>query len=191
MSGGRCPNQRYSQPEANSLWTSLCIFCTWKTSADYCELAKALLVKDGLAADIVLVEDLEEFTAAFDKGRVRHHSGGLPVADLHGNRRVAGGAPAVSGHALCACFRDDRRGGGDRGDEGAGRRITCSSNGQSALGRWCGGRCGRRESQHARRQAEVELRRRDGYLRALTENSLDVLSHPQTVTGCSSTTAPR
>ena len=35
---------------------------------DFCELVKALLAKDGLAADIVLVGDLEGFIAALDKG---------------------------------------------------------------------------------------------------------------------------
>ena len=35
---------------------------------DFCELVKALLAKDGLAADTVLVRDLEEFVAALLKG---------------------------------------------------------------------------------------------------------------------------
>ena len=35
---------------------------------DFVELVKAILEKDGLAADIVLVKDLEEFVAALDKG---------------------------------------------------------------------------------------------------------------------------
>ena len=35
---------------------------------DYCGLVKALLEKDGLAADLVLVGDLKGFVAALDKG---------------------------------------------------------------------------------------------------------------------------
>ena len=142
---------------------------------DYCELVKALLEKDGLAADVVLVQDLKDFIAAVDKGRFD-----IILADYR--------LPNCTG---LDALREARRRcpstpfvlvSGTIGEQAA---IEAMKSGATdyVLKQWperlapAVRRAVREaENQQARQQAELELRRRDGYLRALTEHSLDVLS---------------
>src|ERR1035441_7214311 len=141
---------------------------------DYYELVKALLVKDGLAADIVLVRNLEEFTAAFDKGgfdiiladyRLPACTG---IDALREARQRCPGTPfvLVSGTIGEQVAIEAMRGGAT---------DYVLKQWPERLGPVVRRAVREAQSQHARRQAEVELRRRDGYLRAMTENSLDVL----------------
>src|ERR1019366_1004121 len=141
---------------------------------DFCKLAKALLEKDGLAADVVVVQDLEAFIAALDKGRfdIILADYRLPsctgIDALREARRRCPGTPFV----LVS---------GTIGEQVAIEAMKCGAT-DYVLKQWPErlGPVVRRavreaQSLHARRQAEAELRRRDGYLRAVTENSLDVL----------------
>ena len=142
---------------------------------DFCELVKALLAQDGLAADIVLVSGLEAFTAALDKGgfdiiladyrlatctgiealrEARQKCPGTPFVLVSGAIGEQAAIEAVKGGATDYVLkqRPERL-------APAVRRAVREA-----------------ENQHARKQTELELSRRDSYLRALTENSLDVLS---------------
>jgi PAS domain S-box-containing protein len=139
---------------------------------DFCALVKALLVQDGLAADIVLVKDLEEFTAALDKGgfdiiladyRLPSCTG---IQALREARQKCPGTPFV----LVS---------GTIGEQAAIEAMKCGAT-DYVLKQWPErlGPAVRRalreaENQQARKQAEVELSRREGYYRALMENSLD------------------
>ena len=142
---------------------------------DFCKLAKALLEKDGLAADVVVVQDLEAFIAALDKGRfdIILADYRLPsctgIDALREARRRCPGTPFVLVSGMV-------------GEQAAIEAMKCGAT-DYVLKEWperlapAVRRAVREaENQHARQQAELELRRRDGYLRALTENSLDVLS---------------
>jgi DNA-binding NtrC family response regulator len=140
---------------------------------DFCGLVKALLEKDGLAADIVLTEDLKGFIAALEKGgfdiiladyRLPTCTG---IDALREARQRCPGTPFV----LVS---------GTIGEQAAIESMKC---GARLLKQWPErlGPAVRRavreaENEKARRRAEVELSRREGYLRGLTENSLDVLS---------------
>jgi PAS domain S-box-containing protein len=142
---------------------------------DFCELVKALLEKDGLAAEIVLAGDLEQFIAALDKGGFD-----IILADYR--------LPSCTG---IEALREARQRcpdtpfvlvSGTLGEQAAIEALKCGAT-DYVLKQWperlapAVRRAVREaENQRARRQAEVELNRRDGYLRALTKNSLDVLS---------------
>ena len=142
---------------------------------DFCELVKALLEQDGLAAEVVLVGDLAHFIAALDKGGFD-----LILADYH--------LPTCTGLDALREARQRCPGtpfvlfSGTVGEQAAIEAMKCGAT-DYVLKQWTErlGPAVRRamreaESQQARRQAEAELSRRDGYFRALTENSLDVLS---------------
>jgi PAS domain S-box-containing protein len=142
---------------------------------DFCELAKTLLAKDGLAADIVLVGDLQEFVAALDKGgfdliladyRLPTCTG---IEALREARQRCPGTPFV----LVS---------GTIGEAAAIEAMKCGAT-DYVLKQWperlapAMRRAVREaESQQARRRAEEALGRREGYYRALMENSLDGLA---------------
>ena len=172
MSGGRYLYQRQQLTGTEQLMDRSLRILHLEDEPDFCELVKALLVKDGLAADIVLVEDLEEFTAALDKGgfdiiladyRLPSCTG---IEALREARQKCPGTPFV----LVS---------GTIGEQAAIEAMKCGAT-DYVLKQWPErlGPAVRRavreaESQQARKQAEVELSRREGYFRALTENSLD------------------
>ena len=142
---------------------------------DYCGLVKTLLEKDGLAADIVLTEDLKGFIAALEEGgfdiiladyRLPSCTG---IEALREARQRCPGTPFVVVS-------------GTIGEQAAIEAMKCGAT-DYVLKQWPErlGPAVRRavreaEDQQARRQAEVELSRREGYLRALTDDSLDVLA---------------
>jgi two-component system, cell cycle sensor histidine kinase and response regulator CckA len=142
---------------------------------DFCELVKALLAKDGLAADIVLVSGLEEFTAALDKGRfdIILADYRLPTCTgIDALREARQRCPATP-FVLVS---------GTIGEPAAIAAMKCGAT-DYVLKQWPerlapAVRRAVRESddQHARKQTELELHRREGYYRALTENSLDGLA---------------
>ena len=139
---------------------------------DYCGLVKALLEKDGLAADIVLTEDMRGFIAALEKGgfdiiladyRLPSCTG---IDALQEARQRCPGTPFV----LVS---------GTIGEPAAIEAMKCGAT-DYVLKQWperlapAVRRAVREaESQQARKRAEVELSRREGYYRALMENSLD------------------
>ena len=142
---------------------------------DFCELVKALLAQDGLAAEIVLVSGLEEFTAALDQGgfdiiladyRLANCTG---IEALREARQKCPGTPFV----LVS---------GAIGEQAAIEAVKCGATDYvlkqrpERLAPAVRRAAREAENQHARKQTELELSRRDSYLRALTENSLDVLS---------------
>jgi two-component system, cell cycle sensor histidine kinase and response regulator CckA len=142
---------------------------------DYCGLVKALLEKEGLATDIVLAEDMKGFIAALEKGGFD-----IILADYR--------LPSCTGIDALREARQRCPGtpflivSGTIGEQAAIEAMKCGAT-DYVLKQWPErlGPAVRRavreaESQHARRHAEGELNRRDSYLRALTENSLDVLS---------------
>ena len=142
---------------------------------DFSELVRALLEKDGLDADVILVGDMEAFTAALQNGGFD-----IILADFR--------LPTCTG---IEALREARRAcpatpfvlvSGTIGEQAAIEAMKCGAT-DYVLKQWPErlGPTVRRavqeaENQHARRQTELELGRRDSYLRALTENSLDVLA---------------
>jgi PAS domain S-box-containing protein len=142
---------------------------------DFCELVKALLAKEGLAAEIELVQDLAGFNAALGEREfdliladyrlptctglealreARQRCPGTPFVLVSGMLGEQAAIEAMKGGATDYVLKQwpERLG-------PAVRRAVREA-----------------ENQQARQQAEAELRRREGYLRALMENSLDVLA---------------
>ncbi len=141
---------------------------------DFCELVKALLVKDGLTADIVLVKDLEEFAAALDKDGFDIILSDYRLPSCTGIEALGEARQRCPGTPFVLLS-------GTIGEQAAIEAMKCGAT-DYVLKQWPErlGPVVRRavreaQNQRARRQAEMELHRRDGYLRALTENSLDVL----------------
>ncbi len=141
---------------------------------DFCELVKAILAKDGLAADIVLVKDLPGFVAALEKGGFD-----IILADYK--------LPSCTG---LEALREARQRCPDTpfvlvsGTVGEQAAIEAMKSGATdyVLKQWperlapVVRRAVREaENQQARKRVEVELSRRERFCRALTENSLDVL----------------
>jgi len=142
---------------------------------DFCELVKDLLNKEGLAADIVLAQDLAGFIAAlgqreFDLILADYR---LPTCTgldaLREARQRCPGTPfvLVSGVVGEQAAIEAMKG-------GATDYVLKQS--PERLGPAVRRAVREAENQRARQRAEAELRRREGYLRALMENSLDVLS---------------
>jgi sigma-B regulation protein RsbU (phosphoserine phosphatase) len=126
---------------------------------DFCKLAKALLEKDGLAADVVVVQDLEAFIAALDKGRfdIILADYRLPsctgIDALREARRRCPGTPFVLVSGMV-------------GEQAAIEAMKCGAT-DYVLKEWperlapAVRRAVREaENQHARQQAELELHRR-------------------------------
>ncbi len=141
---------------------------------DFCELVKALLVKEGWPPTSFWLRTWRSLAAALDKGGFD-----IILADYR--------LPTCTG---IEALREARQRCPDTpfvlvsGTIGEQAAIEAMRGGATdyVLKQWPErlGPVVRRavreaQSQHARRQAEMELRRRDGYLRAVTENSLDVL----------------
>ena len=139
------------------------------------DLASALLEKDGLVAEMVPAGDLKGFIGALETGgfdliladyslpdctgidalrEVRHRCPGTPFVLFSG---TVGEATAIDA-MKCGATDYVLKQWPERLAPAVRRAVREA------------------ENQQARQQAEVELIRREGYLRALTENSLDVLS---------------
>jgi PAS domain S-box-containing protein len=142
---------------------------------DFCSLVGSMLEKDGLRADMVLVDNLADFIAAVEKGDFDIILGdySLPTCTGIDALRAARQKCPDTPFLLVS---------GTIGEEAAIESLRCGAT-DYVLKHWperlvpTVRRAVQEARERAERQrAETELARRERYFRALTENALDVLA---------------
>ncbi len=141
---------------------------------DFCELVKVLLARDGIASELVVVSDLDELNAALEKTRFDIILADYQLPSCSGMQALEEAARRCPGTPFVVVS-------GAIGEEAAIEGLKRGAT-DYVLKQWPERLAPviRRAIREAREraqfeQAQKELGRREKYLRALTENSLDVL----------------